>query len=59
MKMYVLWMKDIKGRVYFWLGEHRYTENVTEAKRFPTKAEAEVERWGVAGTDTQIAEVLA
>ena len=57
--MYILWMKDHAGRVYFWMGDHRYGQNVNEAKRFDSKAEAEVERWSVAGTDTNIAEVLA
>ena len=56
--MFVLWQKDNKGRVFWWLGEYRWGQIVSDAKRFASKAEADVERWNVAGTEAQVAEVI-
>jgi hypothetical protein len=58
MEMFALWQKDNDGRVFWWMGNHRFSANVSDAKRFATKGEAEVERWNVAGTDCQLAELI-
>ena len=58
MVMFILYMIDHKGKAFYWLGEHRYSSMISEAKRFDSREQAEVERWTTAGTDARIAEVL-